>query len=105
MDTINHSLAVVEIHPPSPQMLGRVLAWGVAVPHLKLHHVSWLYDEFPGGEGIVGLVLLLTGPVEVEGRIAAEPCRSHCVRVKTPVFFMRGPLCQGKWKQSGVLFA
>lgn len=56
----------------------------------ELHHVSWLNNEFPGGESVVSLVFLFVWPVEVEGWIAAESCRPDCVGVEAPVLFVGG---------------
>lgn len=44
----------------------------------------------------MSLVLLFIWPIEVEGWIATESCCPHCIRVKTPVFFMGGAFCQDK---------
>ena len=95
MNEITHFLGVVQIRIlsilPPPNVMpdsGRA-----ASPYFKLHHVSWLYNEFSGGECIVSLVLLFIWPVEVEGWIATESCCPHCIRVKTPVFFMGSAFC------------
>lgn len=37
-----------------------------ASSYFKLYHISWLYNELPGGQDIMCLVLLLIWPVEVK---------------------------------------
>lgn len=88
----NQSFAVVRTNP-SPAAHTGAAALCIISPYFKLHHVSRLDDELAGGESIVGLVLLLVRPVEVEGRVATEPCCPYCVRVETPVFFVGRSFC------------
>ena len=82
--TFSPTLSPKQGHP----LFGRATS-----PYLKLHHIPGLYNEFSGGEHIVGLVFLFIWPVEVEGWIATESCCPYCIRVKTPVFFMGSAFC------------
>lgn len=36
------------------------------ISYFKLHHVSWLYNELPGGQDVVCFVFFLIWPVEME---------------------------------------
>lgn len=87
MNELNHSLQF------SKYTFSLTYQIKAAFPYFELHHVSWLNNEFPGGESVVSLVFLFVWPVEVEGWIAAESCRPDCVGVEAPVLFVGGTFC------------
>lgn len=60
--------------------------------YLKLQNVSGLHDELPGGQDVVRPVLVLVGPVQVEGWVSTEAGRTHGVRVEAPALLMGNTL-------------
>lgn len=65
------------------------------VPYLKLQNVARLHDELAGGQDVVRVVLVLVGPVQVEGRVPAEAGRANSVGVEAPALLVRNALCEG----------
>lgn len=56
--------------------------------YLKLQNVAGLHDELPGCQDVVRVVLVLVGPVEVEGRVSAEAGGADGVGVEAPALLV-----------------
>ena len=64
--------------------------------YLELQDVSGLNDELPRGQDVVRVVLVLVGPVQVEGRVPTEAGGTHSVGVEAPALLVRHALCGPK---------
>ena len=60
--------------------------------YLELQDVPGLNDELPCGQDVVRVVLVLVGPVQVEGRVPTEAGGAHSIGVEAPALLMRHAL-------------
>lgn len=64
----------------------------LSILYLKLQNVAWLHDKLTRCQDVVRVVLVLVGPVQVEGRVSAEAGRADGVRVKAPALLVGSAL-------------
>lgn len=62
------------------------------MPYLKLQNIAGLHDELAGRQDVVRVVLVLVGPVQVEGRVSAEAGGADGVGVEAPALLVRDAL-------------
>lgn len=73
-----------------PQTRTRLCAF--VVPYLKLQNIAGLHDELAGRQDVVRVVLVLVGPVQVEGRVSAEAGGANGVGVEAPALLVGNAL-------------
>lgn len=62
------------------------------IAYLKLKNVAGLHDELTRCQDVVRVVLVLVGPVQVEGRVSAEAGGADGVGVEAPALLMGSAL-------------